>query len=1055
MREPDNSPSTPVAQPVPSPSAAGERTLAYPPAAVAPQTLGPGVEFGRYKVEKLLGRGGMGVVYLAHDSQLGRPVALKVPHLAGMEDVEVTARLLREAKAAAILSHPNICRVYDAGVDAGTYFIAMEFIEGRPLSDFIAPSHLQDERRIVIVVRKLALALAEAHAKGIIHRDLKPGNVLINARGEPILTDFGLARLSDQMHDGVSTETGMLVGSPAYMSPEQARGEPDGVGRSSDIYSLGVVLFEMLTGRRPFQGSLLSVLAQIAAEEAPSPASLRPGLDPRLDAICRRMMSKRPQDRHASMTEVAQELTTWLKSAPAIAPAAPFSATQQATKPADNAQDDAAVQSLQLLPEGIVAAKVAIPAPPDGPSASEIAQLKRRVEKLLKDQDFAAALRLLTKLADLSGTISKDLAMWARSQLAGTKEKQRELRDRMAVACNKARAALDKYSYSEALAFLEDFPEEVRSDEAREVFSRAADSLEEYLGLQEQIERALKRRNANVLVPLVQRYLKLKPDNLKMERLAEHLEHNSVARAIANYKGDGNYYDVAGRLVEPKQLVGAGFGVAMLFAIALAVGYIVFVPSSGGNVNTPRPVVTTGGGNPPKSGDGLSQENQKTSPSELTRKDAPASKPDDLPEFSTAPEDARMDHSIFLHGVCLFIGSSKWVAPAPPLLSPEVEQQINSMASVSGAPASIKWAAGVRCMPKLGCQPILNDANVYWDEVSLPFRLASASETDLFTGRVKIKPSNVIELTYAGEYYTQCAKIDDKLRGWAFCCRGIVLQELGEVEQAKKDFASAISIGINPGPPIAAAFINLAAILDQERHYGDAKLYFDQAFLLQPNSPILRYNLAHFKQLNGDRRGEVLTAYKEALVFDKDDSLSLNNRALIYFESGQRDAAQAQADLDSAIKSDPDFVFVVAHLNKAAIFESSGRKDEADAIYAEVIRHDQAIRYRDYAHFRRERLARDAQKYYELVLHEDPFEHYARYRLVDILRLQDKPHSSEKEYQKMPPEAYGSACLRHVDFLRMLHDRGKAIQALKRAGVQEPGNVKLKNALSALEQVIE
>ena len=256
----------------------------------------------------------MGAVYFAIDTQLDHAVALKVPRLTSADDSDIVYRLLREAKAAASLNHPNICRVYDTGVEAGTSFIAMEFIEGRPLSDFLAPDHFQDERRCVNVVRKLASALVEAHAKGIIHRDLKPANILINERGEPILMDFGLARRTDSAHDGRATQAGMLIGSPAYMSPEQANGETDRIGPWSDLYSLGVMLFELLTSQLPFQGSVLTILSQIATKEPPLPSSLRPGLDPRLDLICRRMMAKRPQDRFASMTEVEQELTRWLKS---------------------------------------------------------------------------------------------------------------------------------------------------------------------------------------------------------------------------------------------------------------------------------------------------------------------------------------------------------------------------------------------------------------------------------------------------------------------------------------------------------------------------------------------------------------------------------------------------------------------------------------------------------------------------------------------------------------------------------------------------------------------
>ena len=273
-------------------------------------------QFGRFRVERLLGQGAMGAVYLAWDTQLDRAVALKVPRLTGAEESDVVYRLLREAKAAASLDHPHICRVYDVGNEAGTAFIAMQFIEGRPLSDYIAPGHFQNERLCVEIVRKLASALVEAHAKGIIHRDLKPANILVNERGEPILMDFGLARRADSVGDGRATQAGMLIGSPAYMSPEQANGEIDKIGPWSDLYSLGVLLFELLTNQLPFQGPVLTILSQIATKEPPLPSSLRPDLDPRLDLICRRMMAKRPQDRFASMIEVEKKLTAWLDVTP-------------------------------------------------------------------------------------------------------------------------------------------------------------------------------------------------------------------------------------------------------------------------------------------------------------------------------------------------------------------------------------------------------------------------------------------------------------------------------------------------------------------------------------------------------------------------------------------------------------------------------------------------------------------------------------------------------------------------------------------------------------------
>ena len=358
----------------------------------------------------------MGEVYLAHDTQLGRPVAIKVPQMGGPGAADITERLLREAKAAAILSHPNICRVYDAGVEGGTMFIAMEFIEGKPLSDFISPIQLQDQRKCVIVVRKLAAALADAHAKGVIHRDLKPANILVNMRGEPVLTDFGLARLADQPKDIQATQQGMLIGSPAYMSPEQARGDVDAVGRSSDIYSLGVLFFEMLTGQLPFRGSMMTVLCQIIADEPPAPSSLRADLDARLDAILPGAFwhMRLPQDRFASMTEVSNELTNWLKSVPTQAVIASTAAT---SRPVDAGKE--VIGDLQPLNDSIAAEKAAKPQPPAGPSASELAQMQRRIEKLVNEQDYTKAIPMLARLAPFAGASvpnapAQSVAAWAK-----------------------------------------------------------------------------------------------------------------------------------------------------------------------------------------------------------------------------------------------------------------------------------------------------------------------------------------------------------------------------------------------------------------------------------------------------------------------------------------------------------------------------------------------------------------------------------------------------------------------------------------------------------------
>jgi serine/threonine protein kinase len=248
----------------------------------------------------------MGTVYLARDTVLDRVVALKVPRFGGPSPELVRARFLREAQAAAVLSHPNICPLHAVGEEGGIPYLVMAYIKGVPLSGQIDPNRPFDPDRAIVLVRKLALALAEAHQRGVIHRDLKPSNVMIDERGEPILTDFGLARRVDRGSN--LTAPGEVMGTPGYMAPEQINGEAAAGGPAGDIYSLGVILYEMLTGRRPFEGRTQSMLAQLATEEAPRASGFRPGLHPRLDEICARCLAKLPQDRWPSMRELALAL---------------------------------------------------------------------------------------------------------------------------------------------------------------------------------------------------------------------------------------------------------------------------------------------------------------------------------------------------------------------------------------------------------------------------------------------------------------------------------------------------------------------------------------------------------------------------------------------------------------------------------------------------------------------------------------------------------------------------------------------------------------------------
>jgi formylglycine-generating enzyme required for sulfatase activity/serine/threonine protein kinase len=303
--------------------------------------------FGRYRILRPLGAGGMGSVYLARDTQLDRLVALKVPHLGGDDRPapDTLRRFFREARAAAALLHPNLCPIFDVSEIDGTPYLTMAYLEGRPLADLVRGKKRLSQRQATVMVRKLAMAMHEAHARGVIHRDLKPSNVMVNPRGEPIVMDFGLAR-RDETVEARLTKPGAVLGTPAYMAPEQIQGEPDAVGPACDIYALGVIFYELLTGHLPFEGSVLTVLGRILTQAPPPPSKHRPDIEPQLEAICLRAMAKEADDRFASMGELAAALAAQLRtiretlgSTPAPGP--------DAKPPADRvagASDDTATQ---------------------------------------------------------------------------------------------------------------------------------------------------------------------------------------------------------------------------------------------------------------------------------------------------------------------------------------------------------------------------------------------------------------------------------------------------------------------------------------------------------------------------------------------------------------------------------------------------------------------------------------------------------------------------------------------------------------------------------------
>jgi len=272
-------------------------------------------QFGRYRILKRLGQGGMGSVHLAEDTELQRRVALKVANYRIKDGPAARKRLLAEARAAATLDHPYLCPVHDVGEIDGRLYLTMAYIDGQSLAVSTHGESLP-QRHVAALVGKLAVALQEAHAKGVIHRDLKPSNVMIKATGArraPVIVDFGLARREDA-NEGRLTKTGQVMGTLDYMAPEQIRGELKEIGPACDIYALGVILYELLTGRVPFEGSGLAVVGQILTQAPLPPSTFRPDLDPRLEAICLKAMAKTVGDRFTTMAELAAALTDYLRS---------------------------------------------------------------------------------------------------------------------------------------------------------------------------------------------------------------------------------------------------------------------------------------------------------------------------------------------------------------------------------------------------------------------------------------------------------------------------------------------------------------------------------------------------------------------------------------------------------------------------------------------------------------------------------------------------------------------------------------------------------------------
>src|SRR5947209_7442942 len=264
-------------------------------------------KIGRYEVVSELGRGAMGVVYKALDPTIGRTVALKTMRIDvhGLETEDILRRFKNEARAAGVLNHPNIVTIYDAAEQDGTFYMDMEYMEGTTLHSIMAEQRVLAPEEIIQISRQVCKGLDYAHSHGIIHRDIKPANMMITANGTVKIMDFGIAKAGGSM-----TNTGQVLGTPNYMSPEQVKGRPlDG---RSDLFSFGVILYEMLTGEKPFVGqNVTTIIYKIVNENPIAPRDLDVTVHPGLSAIVVRALAKSPDERYQSGADLVHDLESY------------------------------------------------------------------------------------------------------------------------------------------------------------------------------------------------------------------------------------------------------------------------------------------------------------------------------------------------------------------------------------------------------------------------------------------------------------------------------------------------------------------------------------------------------------------------------------------------------------------------------------------------------------------------------------------------------------------------------------------------------------------------
>jgi serine/threonine-protein kinase len=358
-------------------------------------------QLGRYQIAAEIGRGAMGVVYKAHDPVLGRTVAVKTVNMALERDeaAQYEARFLQEARAAGGLNHPNLVTIYDIGKSGEVAYMAMEFIEGVELRTLLTPGKPLPLEQAVSITAQVAEGLAYAHSHGVVHRDVKPANIMVTASGGVKITDFGIARMRSA---AVQTQTGAALGSPKYMSPEQVLGKR--ADHRSDLFSLGVIAYEMLAGAAPFSGENINALMyQIVHFAPPAPSTLNPAVAEMLDCVVAKMLAKSLEERYQDGAELARDLRECeRRGAGAHAPRPPAAALSPGAQPStigDEASTMVLAQTVVHTRRADDAAEETVPSPAHGLARSfDSAEATQRLAALTAVRPAAGAEASTTQL---------------------------------------------------------------------------------------------------------------------------------------------------------------------------------------------------------------------------------------------------------------------------------------------------------------------------------------------------------------------------------------------------------------------------------------------------------------------------------------------------------------------------------------------------------------------------------------------------------------------------------------------------------------------------------